>query len=96
MALKGKTKFFTADKSALAARFLKVDHFWLATGEGEPRPPGLSEDAKAFAHRFDKLDAAERKRWELLVQVARSGVPDADIERAMPITAKKPKVKQAH
>src|SRR5690606_10262533 len=35
--LTGKTNAFTADKSARAARFLKVDHFWLATGEGEPK-----------------------------------------------------------
>lgn len=86
--LTGTTKSFTADKSARAARFLKVDHFWLATGHGEPRPPGLSEDAIAFAARFDRLDAEERKRWELLVQVARNGVPDAQVERDMPITAK--------
>lgn len=34
----GKTKALTAENSARAARFLRVDHFWLATGEGEPRP----------------------------------------------------------
>lgn len=32
----GKTKALTAENSARAARFLDVDHFWLATGEGAP------------------------------------------------------------
>lgn len=32
----GKTKALTAENSAKAARFLSVDHYWLATGEGEP------------------------------------------------------------
>ncbi len=30
----GKTKALTAENTALAARFLKVDQFWLATGIG--------------------------------------------------------------
>lgn len=89
--LTGSTNAFTAERSAKAARFLKVDHYWLATGEGEPRLPGPSEDALAFAARFDKLDPNERKRWELLVQVARNGVPDQAVERAMPVTAKRTK-----
>ena len=29
---------FKAENSAKAAEFLKVEHFWLATGEGKPRP----------------------------------------------------------
>lgn len=35
--ISGKTKALTAENSARAARFLQVDHFWLATGEGSPR-----------------------------------------------------------
>lgn len=51
--ISGKTKALTAENSARAARFLQVDHFWLATGEGlaragidiNPPPiPGLSLD----------------------------------------------------
>jgi len=34
--LAGKTKALTAENSARAARFLGVDQFWLATGEGRP------------------------------------------------------------
>jgi hypothetical protein len=40
----GKTKALTAENSALAARFLGVDMFWLATGIGDAKtmtmPPG--------------------------------------------------------
>ncbi|MHA6885705.1 helix-turn-helix domain-containing protein [Ralstonia pseudosolanacearum] len=36
----GGTKALTAENSARAARFLRVDHFWLATGEGDARPSG--------------------------------------------------------
>lgn len=32
----GKTRALTAENSARAARFLGVDHLWLATGEGRP------------------------------------------------------------
>ncbi|MEM4988550.1 helix-turn-helix transcriptional regulator [Collimonas sp. H4R21] len=33
----GKTKALTAENSALAAKFLGVDIFWLATGVGSPK-----------------------------------------------------------
>ena len=33
----GKTKALTAENSALAARHLGVDQFWLATGMGKPK-----------------------------------------------------------
>ncbi|AEK63640.1 helix-turn-helix domain-containing protein [Collimonas fungivorans] len=33
----GKTKALTAENSALAAKFLGVDIFWLATGVGGPK-----------------------------------------------------------
>lgn len=33
----GKTKAMTAENTARAARFLRVDHLWLATGEGKPQ-----------------------------------------------------------
>lgn len=38
MVVRGDTGAFTAENSAKAARFLRVDHHWLATGEGEARP----------------------------------------------------------
>jgi len=33
--LSGKTKALTSENSAKAARFLKIDHYWLATGQGQ-------------------------------------------------------------
>jgi transcriptional regulator with XRE-family HTH domain len=91
MVLSGQTKQFTPENSAKAARFLKVDHFWLATGEGEPRPAGLSEDAMAWARRFDKLDANGRAKFSAAIVLAQDGVPDSQVEKAMPITAKRSK-----
>jgi transcriptional regulator with XRE-family HTH domain len=87
--LNGTTKAFTADKSAKVARFLAVDHFWLATGDGEPRPPDkLSEEAMDFARRYDRLNANERQRLSALLIAARDGVPDHAVEEKMPITRK--------
>ena len=91
MVLSGQTKQFTPENSARAARFLKVDHFWLATGEGEPRPAGLSEEAKEFARRYDRLDADGRAKFSAAIIIAQKGVSDAEVEQAMPITAKKAK-----
>lgn len=45
--IRGDTVALTAENSARAAEALRVDHFWLATGEGEPRPKSafpLSDD----------------------------------------------------
>lgn len=36
--LDGKSTSLNAGNSAQAALFLHVDHHWLATGEGDPRP----------------------------------------------------------
>lgn len=44
----GRTKALTAENSAKAAKFLNVDHYWLATGIGSPRPaknpPPVAQD----------------------------------------------------
>lgn len=59
----------TARSNALAARYLKVDGYWLATGEGESTPgnkkalAGLSDDALEIAIHFDMLiDKSDRTR----------------------------------
>lgn len=36
--IRGETEFLKVDGSAKVAAFLEVDHFWLETGEGKPRP----------------------------------------------------------
>lgn len=96
MVLSGQTKQFTPENSAKAARFLKVDHYWLATGEGEARPAGLSEDALAWARRYDKLDANGRAKFSAAIVLAQDGVPDKQVEEAMPITAELAKQSQDH
>lgn len=48
------TSQLTAENSAHAARFLSVDHHWLAAGQGEPRPrPAVSPMAADLARTFD-------------------------------------------
>ena len=88
--LNSPTRAFSAEVSARVARLLRVDHFWLATGEGEPRPGGLSEDAVAFARRYDKLDEEGRRKFSAAIILARPGAPDAVVEKKMPITTTKP------
>lgn len=38
MVVRGDSGAFNVENSAKAARFLRIDHHWLATGEGEARP----------------------------------------------------------
>jgi transcriptional regulator with XRE-family HTH domain len=54
--LKGESKALTAENTARAAKFLKVDWFWLATGEGKPRPC-LDQAALEVGLRFAGLSA---------------------------------------
>jgi transcriptional regulator with XRE-family HTH domain len=65
--IQGKTAALTAENSAKAARFLKVDHYWLATGEGVPHPPvgatALSQHALALAKHFDRLEVDDKGVW---------------------------------
>lgn len=72
----GKTKALTADNSARAARFLQVDHYWLATGDGAPK----SEDAvttsggwpfrRVEVRRVEALDLEERAFVEAKLETA--------------------------
>jgi transcriptional regulator with XRE-family HTH domain len=74
--LTGTTRALTAENSAKAARFLKVDAHWLATGEGEARPPmmqeraALSADAVAHAAAYDQLMPDEKQLWRAMVDAA--------------------------
>lgn len=84
MVINGKTKAFAAEQSARAARFLEVDHFWLATGEGEPRPAGLSEDAAYLARQYDRLSDEEKRRYRVLLLAAKAGLSDAEVALHLP------------
>lgn len=61
-------RFLSVENHAEAARFLRVDSYWLATGKGEmrpseARPSGLSSDAAEIAAYFDMLtEKGERTR----------------------------------
>lgn len=79
--LSGKTNCLNAPNSALAARLLKVDHDWLATGEGEPRPllmherMSLSAKAVYIGQLLDDISDPEKreKAYALIVQVLAFG-----------------------
>lgn len=70
----GKTKAMTAENTARAARYLKINQLWLATGEGHPRPDGGSDlnvsaqeasvlsDLRAIRHRAPMIYEQLRDR----------------------------------
>lgn len=66
--IRSKISQLKARHSALAARYLRVDHHWLATGEGEARPrPPLSPLALDLAEAFDATPLAAHDRLHALV-----------------------------
>ncbi|CUI55665.1 helix-turn-helix domain-containing protein [Achromobacter xylosoxidans] len=65
----GKTKALTAENSAKAARFLKVDAYWLATGEGNAQGQDVPGAAPwpftaITAEQWNALSEAQRGRVE--------------------------------
>jgi hypothetical protein len=84
--LKDRTgkRTLTTVNNARVARFCQVDPFWLATGEGSPRPRSLSTEALEVAELFDTLGAEQRKKFWLLLQVVRPAMSDADVEKHLP------------
>lgn len=68
--LKGESRALTAENTARAARFLKVDWFWLATGEGRPQASLDDETALDVGWRFARLtEAKQRLLLERLVEL---------------------------
>ena len=69
-----------AGNSAKAARFLGIDHYWLATGIGEARPADrLSEEAQFIAARFDKMTPEQQQTIRTLVSVYSPPAPDTRV-----------------
>jgi hypothetical protein len=67
--INGHTDSLKAHHSAKAARFLRVDHTWLALGEGVPRPKSLrSPMAMDIAKLFDE-ETPDALRDKLHAQV---------------------------
>lgn len=61
--IRSTTSQLKALNSARAAHFLRVDHHWLATGEGSPRPrPALSPLGVDLATAFDSAPLHMRDR----------------------------------
>lgn len=60
----GKTKFFSAENNARAARFLDVDAYWLATGEGHPRPLMPWPFPMILPSQYAQLDSNFRRQLE--------------------------------
>jgi len=60
----GKTKALSVENNARAARFLDVDAFWLATGEGEPRPLTPWPFPMILPSQYAQLDADFRRQLE--------------------------------
>ncbi len=59
---RGRAHAMTAENCARAARYLGVDAFWLATGEGQPRPtPPISPMAAMIASDFDRRVPVEKR-----------------------------------
>lgn len=60
----GKTKVFSAANNARAARFLDVDSFWLATGEGAAQPLQPWPFPMILPSQYAQLDADFRRQLE--------------------------------
>lgn len=62
--LKGDSKGFSAENNARAARFLEVDAYWLATGEGAPRPMQPWPFPMILPSQYEQLGADFRRQVE--------------------------------
>jgi hypothetical protein len=60
----GKTKALSVENNARAARFLDVDAFWLATGEGQPRPLTPWPFPMILPSQYAQLDGDFRRQLE--------------------------------
>lgn len=81
--LNGRSQSLYAPNSAIAARVMRVDHDWLATGEGESRPflmaerMALSPKAIELGRLFDRLEGIRRDRaYALIIQMLDFGSDD--------------------
>lgn len=60
----GKTKALSVENNARAARYLEVDAFWLATGEGSARPLSPWPFPMVLPSQWAQLDADFRRQLE--------------------------------
>lgn len=62
--IRGDTGALTAENSARAARALGVDHYWLATGEGEPLENAACPFSQELIRELSKLSVDEVVKHE--------------------------------
>ncbi len=67
--IRGETGSLTAENSARAAKALGVDHFWLATGEGEPRPKTAGPLSQELMNELAKLPPEQIVKHENSLRV---------------------------
>jgi len=77
MVIRGESVALTAENSARAAKFLRVDHYWLATGDGQPRPDEGWPFRAFTSEQFYRLDESLREEIEdrLLGAIVRMSKP---------------------
>ena len=62
--IREETEFLKVDGSAKAAALLDVDHYWLATGEGRPRPDRVWPFEFILPSQYKQLDPDIKRRIE--------------------------------
>lgn len=77
----GKTKALTAENSARAARFLNVDHYWLATGEGQMEIVSRDWPFEGLVS-YEDILACDRERLALIAEVMRPLVNNASSKKS--------------
>lgn len=81
----GKTKALTAENSAKAARFLNVDHYWLATGEGQMQLVSRDWPFEGLI-RYEDVQSCDRAQLALIAEVVRPILEQHTSKIPAPIT----------
>ncbi len=86
--LNGESNSFSVPAHARAARFLSVDDYWLATGEGVPTRTDHTPLATEVANWLDAMTSTDDriKAWAINAQMMRGQWPEFPSEVARPGT----------
>ena len=66
--IRGETVALTAENSARAAKELRVDHHWLATGEGSPTPKANCPFSQELIEKLNAMSTEDLIRHENAVR----------------------------
>ncbi len=89
--LSGKTKALNAENTAKAARYLRVDPYWLATGEGGISTPSCLNAGWPFSIPYESYELLPKDKKNLLNEKVVSF-----IEGALPIAHPSKRVSNGH